>query len=315
MGWIKRNLIFVVSGCLALGLLGFAGFLIYQGISRNAQASDTLNDIYGKLQGLAQMQPQPGNDKIDNIKKAKEQELELRLWLTNAASHFNPIPPIPQDEVTSKTFATALGATCNQLQQEAKENGVGLPPQYFFSFQVQSSKLNISSGLAPLAEQLGEVKAISEILFAARVNNFDSIQRVKVSDDDVSGGVQSDYTDLRPSTNGLAVITPYVVTFKGFTPELARVLAGFASATNTFIVKNVSAQPAGVSASPDNAGAGLPPTDRYRMGGRFERPNELPNVEPNPQLVSGKGGLTTVLKEQLLRFTLEVDIVKLLPKS
>jgi hypothetical protein len=51
------------------------------------------------------------------------------------------------------------------------------------------------------------------------------------------------------------------------------------------------------------------------MGGRFERPNELPNVEPNPQLVSGKGGLTTVLKEQLLRFTLEVDIVKLLPKS
>jgi hypothetical protein len=30
---------------------------------------------------------------------------------------------------------------------------------------------------------------------------------------------------------------------------------------------------------------------------------------------AGKGGLQTVLKEQLLRITLEVEVVKLLPKS
>jgi len=184
MGWIKRNLIFVVSGCLALGLLGFAGFLIYQGVSRNSEASETLRGVYDKLQELAQSPLQPGNDKVDNAKKAREQELELGMWVSDAARHFSPIQPIPRGEVTSKTFATALGATFNQLQQEAKENSVGLPPQYYFSFQVQSSKLTISSGLAPLAQQLGEVKTMAEILFAARVNSLDSIQRVKVSDDD-----------------------------------------------------------------------------------------------------------------------------------
>jgi hypothetical protein len=33
------------------------------------------------------------------------------------------------------------------------------------------------------------------------------------------------------------------------------------------------------------------------------------------QPVSSKGGLPTILKEQLLRITLEVDLVKLLPKT
>ena len=38
-------------------------------------------------------------------------------------------------------------------------------------------------------------------------------------------GLQSDYIDKSPITNDLAIITPYVVTFQCFTPELARVLA------------------------------------------------------------------------------------------
>jgi hypothetical protein len=38
------------------------------------------------------------------------------------------------------------------------------------------------------------VKAIAEILFAARVNDLDGIQRVRVSDDDTAGS-QSDYIE------------------------------------------------------------------------------------------------------------------------
>ena len=38
-------------------------------------------------------------------------------------------------------------------------------------------------------------------------------------------------------------------------------------------------------------------------------------MQPQAQPAGGKGGLQTVLKEQLLRFTMEVEIVKLLPKS
>jgi hypothetical protein len=305
MGWIKRNLLFSVSAILALGLLGVAGFFIYRDWSENSEASDKLNEIYQQLMQIAQAPQQPGNDKIDNVKLAKEQEQQLRGWIQSAAGHFSDIPSIPQGEVTSKTYATALGTTIYQLQQEAKENSVGLPAQYYFSFQVQSSKLTISSGLGPLAQQLGEVKAIAQILFAARVNNLDGIQRVKVSDDDVSGGLQQDYIDLHPITNDLAVITPYMVTFKSFTPELAKVITGFAGSSNSFVVKSVSVQPAG--------GAGTPDTQSAPGMGMTQNPNAF--NQPGGAPMNGKGGLQTILKEQLLRITMEVDIVKLLPKG
>jgi hypothetical protein len=318
MGWIKRNLLFVISGLVAVVLLGVAGFFIYQSWTRNSEASDKLNEVYNTLQTLAQSPLQPGNDRIDNIKLAKDQEQQLREWITNAAASFHPISPIPQGQVTSKTYATALGSTIYELQQEAKNSSVGLPSQYYFSFQVQSTKLTISSGLEPLAQQLGEVKAIAEILFAARVNALDAIQRPRVSDDDVAGGLQSDYIEERPITNSLAIMTPYVVTFQSFTPELAKVLAGFAASTNSFIVKSVSvvpAAPGGTGEAAEGEAPGMP--ERSPFGPGMARPPWMQGREqPAPAApAAGKGGLQTVLKEQLLRITLEVEVVKLLPKS
>ena len=52
---------------------------------------------------------------------------------------------------------------------------------------------------------------------------------------------------------------------------------------------------------------------RYREG--MYPPGAMPPPDQQPPPVAGKGGLQTVLKEQLLRITMEVEIVKLLPKS
>jgi hypothetical protein len=324
MGWIKRNLFFVVGGLLTLGLLGGAGFYIYKGWSSNSDASATLTELYSKLSQINQEPQQPGNDKVDNMALAKDQEQQMRDWVKQAVGYFQPIPSIPQGGVTSKTFATALNTTINQLQQQAKQNSVNLPNDYYFSFQAQSGKLTFSSGLDPLAEQLGQMRAIVEILFAARVNDLIGIQRVRVSDDDAASGSQADYIEERPITNNLAIITPYVLTFQTFTPELAKVIAGFATSTNPFIVKSITVQPANSSGMPPEMGnAGIPPMEprgfanpvdpRYQNPPPgYPQPGQPPQGMPAPV---GKGGLQTVLKEQLLRITMEVEIVKLLPKS
>jgi hypothetical protein len=178
---------------------------------------------------------------------------------------------------------------------------VTLPPRYNFSFEAQRSRVNFSSGsLGALAAQFGEVKTISEILFAARVNSLDGIQRVRVSDDDANGP-QADYFDSRSVTNNLAVLTPYQITFRSFSPEIAQVLAGFASSPHGFIVKSINVQLAGTAAamSPETAGAMPPPSSP---------------AAPLP-VAPGRGGLQTVLNEQLLRVTLVVEVVKLLPKK
>jgi hypothetical protein len=315
MGWIKRNLFFVVGGILALGLLGGAGFFIYTGWARNSEKSDKLNEIYGKLQEIAQSPLQPGNNKINNTQLAREQEKQMRDWMAAAGRYFQAIPAIPADAaVTSEAFAAALRRTIDTLQHEADSASVMLPPKYDFSFAAQRSLVKFAGGsLDPLAAQLGEVKAIAEILFAARVNELDGIQRVRVSEDDAAG-LQSDYIEEHPATNELAILTPYVVTFRSFTPELARVISGFASAPNTYIVKSISVQPAGAA----TAGAGGEATPYGQGGAMMDRrylPPVMPAPDQPPQPLTGKGGLQTVLKEQLLRVTLEVEIVKLLPKS
>ncbi len=297
MGWIKRNLFFTVGGVIALLLLGAAGFYDYKSWSHNADAFDRLNAIYDTLQQYGNKKPAPGNGKVDNIKIAKEQEAIVRDWINQAANFFKPIPPIPDSpEVTSEDYAAALRRMIDQLQHEAETASVLLPPKYGFSFEAQRSLVKFAPGsLQPLAVQLGEVKTISEILFASRVNSLDGIQRVRVSDDDTAGP-QSDYVADASVANNLATLTPYVVTFRGFSTELASVLAGFASSPHGFIVKGINVQPAGATETGEN---------QAMMG-------QLP---PGGTVGARKGGMPTVLNEQLLRITLELEIVKLSPKK
>ena len=297
MGWIKRNLFFAVGGVIALVLLGAAAFYDYKGWSHNAAAFATLNEIYGKLTELTSQKPSPGNAKIDNIKAAKEQEQEVREWINGTGDYFKPIAPIPNSpEVSSEAFAAALRRTIDQLQREADAASVQLPPKYSFAFEAQRSIVKFAGSLAPLAVQLGEVKTISEILFAAHVNAIDNIQRARVSDDDTAGP-QEDYLNDVSVTNDLAVLTPYAVTFRSFSGELASVLAAFAASPHGFVVEGINISPAGMAPAAGGSpeGGGPPP------------------MMPPPGGMPGRGGLPTVLNEQLLRITLKVMIVKPLP--
>jgi len=144
--------------------------------------------------------------------------------------------------------------------------------------------------LEPLAVQLGEVKAVSEILFGAGINALDGIQRFHVSPDD-AGGPVTDYLDEMPVTNSMAVLVPYQITFRAFSSEIAQVLKAFASSPDGFIIKDISVQPAGATAAP-GIDAGTPPPS-------------LP----------GKNRWQTVLNEQLLRVTMTVELVKMTPRN
>ena len=290
----QTKFIFSIGGVIALLLLGAAGYYDYKSWSHNSDAFDRLNEIYGKLKELGDEKPSPGNGKIDNIKTAKEQEAIVRDWINQTTNFFKPIVPIPDSpEVTSEAFAAALRRMIDQLQHEADTASVLLPPKYAFSFEAQRSIVKFAPGsLQPLAVQMGEVKTISEILFASRVNSLDGIQRVRVSDDDTAGP-QTDYINEVPVNNNLAVLTPYVVTFRGFSAELASVLGGFAASPHGFIVKGITVQPAGAATQGENSAP---------MG-------------QVPAVVNKRGGMPTVLNEQLLRITLAIDIVKPLPRK
>jgi len=326
MGWIKRNLFFAVGGAVALVLLGAGGFYIFQSWARDAAASAQLNELYASLKNLKSQSPAPGNDKVNNTETAKQQQREIEQWIASTSKYFKPIPAIPAGNVTSEAFASALRKTVDLLQREAQDAGVILPPKYDFSFSAQRPLVKFATGsLEPLAAQLGDIKVISECVFSARVNALDSIQRARVSADDINGS-QGDYTDRQATTNDLAVLTPYIVTFRCFTPDFAGVISAFAASPSSMIIKKINIQPASMAAS---AFPGADPSAMMhrQFEGEFDMP---PGYMPGQVYAPGqaympttptagqpmpRGGPQAVLKEQLLRVTMEVEVIKLLPKS
>lgn len=249
MDWIKRNLYFLIGALVAVALMGWAGFYLYSKYNLNNETLNQLNEQYAKLDQLNKQNPHPGSGKVDNIAEAKKQQQQLTDLIRKIRTQFTPIQPIPEGpKVDSQDFTAALRRTIDYLQRTATNSSVILPPNYSFSFEAQKPRVSFAPGsLVPLSVQLGEVKAICEVLFAAKVNALDNLRRERVSPDD-SGGPATDYTDRKSVTNELAVMTPYEVSFRSFSTELAAVLAGFAGASNGILVKTINVEPAPSSA-------------------------------------------------------------------
>jgi len=352
MAWIKRNLYFVIGCLLALGLMGGAGYYTFTRLQRNAKAKEDLNAAYEELKGLNNRNPHPGDGRtVDNIKLAKEQQQELRKFLAKTTSSFVRIVPIPDSpKVAGSEFASALRLTIAQLQRQATNNSVVLPSNYNFSFEAQRQQPFLVGNLDALAVQLGEVKAISDILNQAKINSLLSIRRERVSTEDNSGP-PTDYLDSHSQTNDLAVLSPYEISFQAFSAELAAVVSGFANSPHAILVKSINVRPAaGVLMDPAGMTYVPPPiyaptaiipnrmgpppgemsererfAQRYGIGGggkdammqrygqRPVAPVPPPMTIATPTTAAPRGGLQPMLDERQLDVTIMVQIVKLLP--
>jgi len=335
MAWIKRNLYFVIGSAVALALMGMAGWFLYSKWQLNNDFMTKLNEDYAELGNLNSQKPHPGSGQVDNIKAAKEQRAEVIEFQKTVQKSFLRIPrPAGLAEVaklTDRDVAAALSRTIFQLQRDATNASVTMPQDYSFSFQTQRPKVAFAAGsLDPIAEQLAEVKTLCDVLFRAKINSLESIRRERVSaDDSAAGASQTDYLGNKSVTNELAVMTPYELTFRCFSSELASVLGGFASSPYGLIVKTINVESGAPATETTAADGGTPPSaiapggPPGEMEARFARRYGLGRYQPQPQpqqpapgttpAVAGKGGLQTVLDEKQLKVTMMLHVVKLLP--
>jgi hypothetical protein len=348
MSWVKRNLYFLIGGVVALVLLGAAGWYLYSKWDLNNTNGANLKQAYADLKSLNDKNPNPGGE---NIKIAKEQRKEILDYIGRASKYFQRIRSIPDlPKKTDHDFALALSRTIDQLRRDSTNASVELAQDnYNFSFQAEKLKINFAGGsIEPLSTQLGEVKAICEVLFQARINALDGLRRERVSADDTSGPA-TDYLGENSTTNALAILTPYELTFRCFSPELAAVLAGFASSPYGLIVKTINVESAGTSptemaTTPQPMTPAVtyvqptppPPTmsaaememrrygmdPRAGMGARYGEGSakfQTFNPQPQPQAViaqpaasKGGGGLPVVVDEKKLKVTMQLVAVKLI---
>ena len=324
MSWIKRNLYFVIGGLVALGLMGYGGFILWTAYSNEGASADEIIKQYGVLDELNKQNPHPGSPgKVDNVKAAKDQEALLRTFITKARGLFVPPPPIPAgDKVDDQKFSNQLLYTIAELNREAKAASVTLPENYAFTFASQRFLTQFDPGsIEPLAMHLGEIKTICDVLFAARINALEGIQREVVSAKDQN---VSDYlTTQKTMSTPLGDLTPYRVIFRCFSAELAEVLSGLASSSHGYIVKTINVEPAAPIADAGAAVAVTPvpltpapmtQAERYNMryggaGGRIGGgPPPVAPVAVAPPPVSKP---TVLLNERQLKVTLMIEVVKL----
>jgi hypothetical protein len=139
-------------------------------------------------------------------------------------------------------------------------------------------------------------------------------------------------------TNELAISSPYEVTFRCFTPELAAVLTGFANSPYGIIVKGMNVEtattvtdmnatesvtpiaiPGPIAVQPETRPAERDQAFRSRYGRRAMPPPPTAAPTPVPYPVPGaapvRTGLQTFLTEKQLKVTLLIHVVKLLPKT
>src|SRR5258705_313783 len=89
MVWIKRNLLLVVGGLVALILIGFGTYLVLGGLARNKQLTEEIEATRNRANTLYDANPFPSQT---NITTAKTEIESLRSGIARAHKHFTPVP-------------------------------------------------------------------------------------------------------------------------------------------------------------------------------------------------------------------------------
>lgn len=266
MKWLKQNVLLVVSGIVALGLLGFSGYFLWDKMEQKDGVTEQLNTATTELERLLNREVHPSEE---NIKAAKAEQKRLAAALDAVKSYF------PSTGLTNALegaeFKAFLENAIHDMTVDAERSGVTLPPKPFnFSFTAQRPLVNYAAGsIDPLTWQVMDIKALMSCLFQAKIHSLVSIRRASVSSDDPAGSL--DYVSKKMSTNAItsAVIAPYEVTFQCFSTELADALSRIARAPVTFVLTNVVVSPgtsAAQSAAADGS-TGQMPSAASRYGG------------------------------------------------
>ena len=315
MAWITRNLFFVITVAIGLAVTGYCGFLLFEALRDNKGVSEEYGTTVTSLKDL---QKNP-NLNQESIATAKADQERAKAFLQDFRKAFAPVPTPPT--VNEEGFKEYIQKQILELGVAATNSGVMLPPDYEFTFGVQRNRLSYSSEcIGPWMQQLEEIKAIMRVLCAAKINYLVGLQRVSVCNDDFMGG---DFLAATTVSNQTGVVTPYVISFRGFSPEVAAVLAGFAGSSNCFIVKDIDVKqsseaiPILAPASDDEGPVPVPGVpSRPNPPGRLRRQMGAGDDYRPPQQVQAPvvvvaSAPQVILAESLLFVTVAVDVVRL----
>ena len=290
MLWIKRNLFLAVGGLAALILLGGSIYYVFQGLRKNRIVEEEYEAMKSQLDNLYRKNPFPAQT---NIAIARQEVEKMNAAVGAAKQYFDPLP-VP--EVSGLAFKSLLDNTVHELTTLAASSSIELPDEdYEFSFAAQKERLQLNPDSFPgIVEQLVEVKGICTILFNARIHALISLKRVRLTSDDPPGSKHySDDLKLRTNMMTGTILSPYEVSFTGFSSELAAVMEGIGNGRNGLLIEAMKVERFEEKEEKKPEPGGFFPT---------APPKAVAPVDPNEN--------KTVLNEERFLTTMLITVVK-----
>ena len=282
MAWIKRNLVLVISGVIALGLLAYGGWFFFSAVQKNKEIDNEIEQAKRDIEGYLK---KPVTPNANNLVLVKQELERMNKFIADSKKLF-PSPPPPSEPLNALSFKSLLETTINDLYRDARSVGILLPTNYYFSFEAQRLPVTFpTESLLPLRERLHEVQLLSKILIDARVNRLEAIRRAPVVGERPPGNTSgdSDYVKITPRVNqetGMS-LSPYEMTFQCFSAELATVIDSLQKAKYGFVIHALNSEPV-----PEIASTA-----------------KTTNAPP-------RNAMATILNERLLRVTLQLEVIK-----
>lgn len=309
MAWFKKNLWFVVICLAGLALLGLATLFALSQSDKGGVVALELADATQQYKDLNSKKELPGDQKNNNIEVAKQENIRLQDFSTRVTSYLAPAN-VPTN-LNNLNFSVRLNESISKMRLEAARINVILPITngYWFTFASQKSAVEYK-GIANMAAQLYDIEGIVKILYDARVHSIAQLKRPPATPDEPNNG---DFLTRNAKTNDSAIVTPYEVTFTGFSSELARVMQGLANATNCFVVRTVGVGQAGGPTSAKLTTIAPPPMMMNQFGGGRYGGDRYAGMMP--QMAAGAApkpkAPNALLDENKLRITLQLDSVRM----
>ena len=265
--YLKRHVAGIVGLVLAIGF-GVGGFMM-KGKAKDAatQANTDYKAIVDRRVNLEKGQALGGSQAVKVESKnvdAANIEAEINQNFIKEASEV-----IQQDTInpmTNEEFMVYMANVIEELNQRAREALVQVQPDptnatirtpYNFTFMNLRAVPQLAKDKIPeLQLQLRDIRAISDILFQSQVSSIESLQRTRVTHEDLMAGPSRDFLDTRPKyTNNISVVRPYKVRFQCLSGGIAKVLNGFAREKNFFVIRKMEVTQVG-AAAPASGGLG-----------------------------------------------------------
>lgn len=312
MKWLKDNIVLVGSVLVALVLLALSILFLLSKQAENQKLNEQWTALTEQLEALVNQSIYPSQD---NVKVARDSTRTLRKFVDDAEKLF---PVAPPQKFANQKFKIHLEKTIADLTKEATDANVMVPKGYGFAFGDLRPKPNLLPyTLDALAVQLAEVRSLCHVLFKAKIQALESVQRLAISLDDQQGSADH-LTDRTVATNAFATFTPYRIIFKSFSADFGNVLNAIAATPEFFIVRTVSIEPAereaevGAGFQPGMPGVPAMPSQPIPIlpGGVAPRPLPPGARPPAPPPPAASAKPIAVLQEKVFRVTMLIEVVK-----